>query len=348
MNNIYKSTSVSEELAARLRAMPKTEIHVHLEGAVDAETIYMMAQRNKRALPVSSLEAWKKFYEFGDFDHFIEVYILAASCLQTPEDYIAMTENFLERQAAQNIKYSEAYFSPTLHLANKTAMRDILLALKQGAESGQKKTGSSVRFIADISRESSHEKYKVLAFALEGMEMGHFIGLGVGGPERGNPPENYADVFEVARNAGLRVVAHAGEADGPQSIWGALQYLKAERIGHGTRIFEDETVAQYVTETQVPMEVSPNSNYCLKIIKPDEPHPIRRMYDEGMYVTLNSDDPPMFSTDLNNEYLTLAAQGFTWDELWKINRNSLNATFLSESEKEELRKEWDQFLQDHS
>ncbi len=344
MNNIFKSIAVPEPLVAWLKAMPKAEIHVHLEGAVDAETVYAMARRNNIPLPVDSLEDWKAFYEFRDFDHFIEVYLIAASCMQTPEDFVIITENFLEKQAAQNIKYSEAYFSPTIHRRAKATTSEILLALKQGAESGYAKTGSRVKFIADISRESSEEKEAVLDFALEGMEMGHIIGLGVGGPEVGNPPEKYADVFQKARAAGLRVVAHAGEGDGPQSIWGALHHLQAERIGHGTRIFEDETVAREVIDAQVPIEVSPNSNYCLKIIRMTEPHPIRRMYNESMYVTLNSDDPPMFSTDLNNEYVTLAAQGFTQDELWQINLNTLNATFLPESEKSQLRKHWDEFF----
>jgi adenosine deaminase len=323
--------------------MPKVEIHVHLEGAVDPETSYEMAVKNKVDLPVKSLDEWKEFYEFRDFNHFIEVYILAAKSMQTPEDYVTITEHFLKKQSEQHIRYSEAYFSPTLHRDKKISNNEILNALAEGARLGEQKYKSSVKFIADISRESSEDQFNVLDFAIRGMEKGIFIGFGVGGPEQNNPPEKYIESFSKARDAGLHVVAHAGEGEGPQSIRGAIKHLKAERIGHGTRMFEDETLIPYLRELQIPIEVSPNSNYCLKIIKTDEPHPVRRMVDEGLFVTLNSDDPPMFSTSLNNEYLTLACQGFTWDELWKLNLKTLDASFLPDKDKSNFKNEWNLF-----
>jgi adenosine deaminase len=344
MKKLYQSTEVPTSLEKHLKAMPKVEIHIHLEGATDAETIFEMSRRNKIPLPVDSLEEWKAYYEFRDFAHFIEVYIAASRCMLTPDDYVAMVESFLMRQAGQNIKYSEAYFSPSLHLGRKLTKREVYDALEAGVKSGSKKYGSTVRFIADISREVSHLQDKVLKFALDGRERdGLFIGLGVGGPEVGHPPEDFTETYAKARDAKLHVTAHAGEGDGAKSIWGALEALKIERIGHGTRCFEDSKLISHLQKTQTPLEVSPNSNYCLGIVKPTEPHPVRRMTDEGLYVTLNSDDPPMFSTDLNNEYLTLARQGFSWDELWQINLNTLNASFLPDSEKDAYRKTWQAF-----
>lgn len=340
----YTSTQVSPTLATQLRAMPKVEIHVHLEGATDAETLYRMAVRNQVALPVASLEEWKSCYQFRDFTHFIEIYRTASRCMQTPEDFAEIAEQFLKNQSQQNIRYSEAYFSPALHYG-KLTNDELLNALAVGAATGEAKYGSRVKFIVDLSRGISHLQTHVLELALQGQEKGIVIGLGIGGPETGNPPENYAETFAEARSQGLRVVAHAGETEGPQSIWGALNSLQAERIGHGVRCLEDAVLVEALRQMQTPLEVSPQSNYCLGIVQRDQPHPIRQMLDVGLYCTLNSDDPPMFSTNLNNEYLTLAAQGFSWEELWQLNLNTLEATFLDEAEKKAYRAEWQAFLQ---
>ncbi|ARV62061.1 adenosine deaminase [Nostocales cyanobacterium HT-58-2] len=338
------SGQVAQTLIDRLQAMPKVEIHVHLEGAIDAETVYQMAQRNNFSLPAASLEEWKLFYKFRDFNHFIEVYGIASQCMQTAEDFAWMTEKFLQNQSEQNIRYSEAYFSPTLH-SGKLTDEEILDALTLGAVTGEAKYGSRVKFIVDISRQYPHLQTKVLEFALQGQEKGIVIGLGIGGPEVDYPPENYTETFAQARMQGLRVVAHAGETEGPSSIWGAITSLQAERIGHGVRCLEDASLVAKLRQRQTPLEVSPQSNYCLGVVKPNEPHPIRQMIDAGLFCTLNSDDPPMFNTNLNNEYLTLANQGFSWEQLWQLNLNTLEATFLPEAEKEVYRTQWQAFLQ---
>jgi adenosine deaminase len=340
----HTSTQVSPALATQLQAMPKVEIHVHLEGATDAETTYCMAQRNQVTLPVTSLQEWKSCYQFRDFAHFIEIYHTASRCMQTPEDFALMVDQFLKNQSQQNIRYSEAYFSPALHYG-KLTNEEILNALVVGAATGEAKYGSRVKFIIDLSRQFPHQQNHVLDFALQGQEKGVVIGFGIGGPEIGYPPESYAETFAQARSQGLRVVAHAGETEGSQSIWGAINSLQAERIGHGVRCLEDAELVEALCQMQTPLEISPQSNYCLGIVPLDQSHPIRQMLDAGLYCTLNSDDPPMFSTNLNNEYLTLAAQGFSWAELWQLNLNTLEATFLSEIEKNAYRAEWQAFLQ---
>lgn len=338
---VYNSHTVSPEMEARIRAMPKVEIHIHLEGATDAETVYAMAQRNGVALPAPTLDAWKAFYEFRDFNHFIEIYLAAAACMKTAQDYQAMVESFLCRQAAQNIRYSEAYFSPSLHFG-KLSNSEMIAALATGARNGEAQHGSRVRFISDIARESPHLQGQVLDFTLQARDEagGLFIGLGVGGPEVGHPPEDFTETFAEARRQGLRVVAHAGETEGAQSVKGALHALKAERIGHGVRSLEDSTVVAELRERKTPVEVSPQSNYCLGVARRDQPHPIRRMIDAGLNCCVNSDDPPMFSTDLNNDYLTLAAQGFAFEELWQLNMNGLAASFLDASQKQALREDY--------
>jgi adenosine deaminase len=336
------SKPVDPELASRLQAMPKVEIHVHLEGATTAETIYQMAQRNQVDLPVVSAEAWRSFYQFRNFEHFIEVYITALGCMRTPEDYAWMVEQFLKQQAEQNIRYSEVYISDSRH-TRAIPDDELLDAIAAGIATGESKYGFRLKLIADISREVPDSQRRVLEFALKGKERGLFIGIGLGGQEVGYPPELFTETYAEARRQGLHVLAHAGEAAGAASIWGAIEQLQVERIGHGIRCLEDLALVEVLRQQQIPLEVSPQSNYRLGFVPVNQPHPIRQMVDAGLCCTLNSDDPAMFSTSLTMEYLTLAAQGFSWEELWQLNLNALEATFLSEAEKEVYRVEWRSF-----
>ncbi|HML24254.1 MAG TPA: adenosine deaminase [Aggregatilinea sp.] len=339
MNDLYAPYELSDALAQRLQAMPKVEIHVHLEGATDADTVWGMAKRNGVALPAASLDEWRAFYEFRDFDHFIQVYMSAAACMQTVDDFIAMTESFIQRQAQQNVRYCEVFLSASL-LLDKIPEDELIDAFIEGARSGEEKYGTRVAFIPDIGRNLPDTRFRVLDFVLKGQDRGAFIGLGLGGAEVGFPPEMFTDVYDEAARHGLHLVAHAGETEGPASIWGALRSLHAERIGHGVRALDDDTLVDYLRETQIPLEVSPKSNYRLKVVPTDQPHPIRELVDRGVYVTVNSDDPPMFSTRLNDEYLLLAQQGFSWGELWQLNLNGLEATFLNDADKAAYRAEW--------
>jgi adenosine deaminase len=223
---------------------------------------------------------------------------------------------------------------------------ELLDALAAGSAAGEARFGSRVRFIADIARHLPHTQARVLEFALRGRERGLFLGLGLGGKEVGHPPEDFADTYAEARRQGLRVVAHAGETAGPASVRGAIESLKAERIGHGAGALEDPALVEYLRVSQTPLEVCPQSNYCLGVVARGKPHPIRQLFDAGIRCTLNSDDPPMFSTDLSREYRTLADQGFCWEELWRLNCNTLEASFLSEAEQASYRDTWQAFARD--
>lgn len=346
MKAIFASHQPAPGLAARLRAMPKVELHVHLE-AMAAATVWELARRNHLALPARTLAEWEAFYEFQDFAHFIQVWGLATSSLRTAADYTWLVEQFLRQQAAQNIRYSEVFFSPQLHLGRQLAAPQLLDALAQGAQAGQAATGSRVRFLVDLdrSRGADASAEAALQFAVAGRARGGlFVGFSIGGPEQGYPPEPFADLFARARAAGLRTVAHAGETAGPASVWGALRSLRAERIGHGIRALDDPALLAELRQTQVPLDVSPTSNYCLKVVPADQPHPIRQLLAAGLRVTLNSDDPPMFATTLTAEYQLLARQGFSWPELWQLNLNAVEASLLPEADKNVLRQQFAQFL----
>lgn len=315
--------------------LPKVELHVHIEGATLPETYYELAQKNNIKLPAKSLNEWKSFFEFKDFPHFIQVYSNAVKALKKPEDYSYLIEQFYAFQARQNIVYSEAYLSATF-LVEAFKNDEILEAISLGVKNGEKKYNTKVNLIPDIARHIPDSQEKVLDLIIDGYKQGLFIGIGLGGLEKGFPPNLFIETYKKAKKAGLKLVAHAGEADGPESIWGAIKDLEVDRIGHGVRCIEDEKLLDYLKQSQIPVEVSPTSNYHLGIINKGDNHPIRKMVDAGVYCTINSDDPAMFSTTLSQEYELLYAQGFSKTELLTLNENGINASFLTSVEKKKL------------
>jgi len=337
-----EQATVQTELDRRLAAMPKAEIHVHLEGATAPDASYAIARRNKVDLPVASLDEWRRYFDFRDFPHFIDVYRNTTDTIRTTDDLALMVAQFYVDQARQNIRYSECFISMSLHLRRLSAA-EILDALAQGIERGQTVSSARVAFIADISREDPHTQGAVLDLALWGQRRGLIIGLGLGGLEKEFPPHLFRDTYARAREAGLHVVAHAGEAAGWESIREAVGELHAERIGHGIRVVDSPEYASVMRERGIPFEVCPVSNYAVGATPLDRPHPIRQMVDLGVRCTLNSDDPAMFSTTLAAQYAVLAEQGFSWEELWKLNIETLDSTFLSAAEKADYRREWEDF-----
>ena len=330
------------ELERRFAAMPKAEIHVHLEGATAPDASYAIARRNQVELPVTSLEEWRRYFEFRDFPHFIDVYRKTVDTIRTGDDLALMVAQFYLDQGRQNIRYSECFISMSLHL-RRLGAGEILDALAQGIERGQTVSSARVAFIADISREDPDTQSAVLDLAIRGQRRGLIIGLGLGGLETGFPPRLFRETYARAADAGLHVVAHAGEAAGWESIKEAVDELAVVRIGHGIRVVDNPAFAAEMVAKDVAFEVCPVSNYAIGSTPRDLPHPIRQMVDLGLRCTLNSDDPAMFSTDLAAQYGVLAQQGFTWSELWKLSMATLDATFLSAAEKAAYRKEWEEF-----
>ncbi len=329
-------------LEQRFELMPKAEIHVHLEGATDAETSFLIARRNDAPLPVATLEEWRSYFAFRDFPHFINVYRATTDTIRTEDDLALMIAQFYVSQARQNIRYTECFMSMSLHLRRLPASA-ILDALAQGMERGMTATDARVAFIADISREDVGTQQAVLELALRGQKRGLIIGLGLGGLEADFPPRLFGETYKAAEAAGLHVVAHAGEVVGHESIREAVDELNVVRIGHGIRVAESPAFMAEMRERGIVFEVCPVSNYALGATPKDAPHPIRAMVDAGLRCTLNSDDPSMFSTTLSAQYAVLAGQGFSWDELWALNCATLDATFMPEEQKAVYRREWEAF-----
>lgn len=323
--------------------MPKVELHVHLQGATQPETFLALAQRNQIELPANTLEEIRQWYTFRDFDHFLGVYMAISDCIRTIDDIELITREFLKNQAAQNIKWSEVTYTAWLH--RHIPWRKQLAAINRARVWAQAELGVDLGLIIDIPRIiTAEEGLENADWAIDGFGNG-VIAFGLGGPEVGNPASRYKAAFNRARAAGVPCILHAGETVGPESIWDAIETANTVRIGHGVRCVEDPKLVAYLRERQIPLEVSPTSNVCLKVYPSIAEHSLPQLLAEGLYVTLNSDDPPMFNTNLTNEWL-VCTEAYGWDitMIKQLSLNAIRASLLPAERKAELEGELAQVI----
>jgi len=326
-----------------ITAMPKIELHVHLEGSIRPETLLALARRHNVPLPAADVDGLRRWYNFRDFDHFIEIYMTFAKCLRDPEDIELIAREFFSGQAAQNVRYSEVTYTPYSQFkATGIPFDEQLDALNRARSWAERELNVSAGWVFDISRNTLPEEGEIVAgWAMSAKDKG-CVALGLGGPEVGYPPEEFTKAFEIALEAGLPSVPHAGETEGPASIWGSLKALRAVRIGHGVRCLEDPALVEYLRENQVPLEVCPTSNICLKVFPDYASHPLPRLIAEGLVVTLNTDDPPLFNTTLVGEYQKAAVTfGLAAMQLENLTFTALNVSLMPESAKAKLREEFE-------
>ena len=318
--------------------MPKVELHVHLEGSVRPETLLKLAKRHHIALPADNVEGLRKWYTFRDFNHFIEIYMTISTCLRTAEDIELIAREFLIGQAEQNIVYSEVTFTPfNQYSNNRLGFHEQMDAVNRARAWAEKELGVCMGIIMDIPRIVTPEDGLIIAdWGIERYGDG-LIALGLGGPEIDHPPEKFQAAFERVLAAGLPCILHAGETVGPPSIWSAIYVAETKRIGHGVRAIEDPQLVEYLRKMQIPLEVCPTSNICLKVYPTLEKHVLPRMMEAGLYITINSDDPPMFNTTLTNEYL-VCQRTFGWDinTIEHLLLNSVDVTLLPEQTRLEM------------
>ncbi|HNS50111.1 MAG TPA: adenosine deaminase [Anaerolineae bacterium] len=329
------------DLRSQICRMPKVELHVHLEGSIRPATLLALAARNNVTPPATDLEGLRRFYRFTDFPHFIRVYLTISRCLRTADDFDLIAYEFGADMHRQAIRYAEVTFTPFTNVSNtRLPFDEILAGLNAGRARARADFGVEFAWVLDISRDVPESRHQVAEWAIAGMDRG-VVAFGLGGSEKPFPPDGYGDAFAVARAAGLHSVPHAGEVAGPESVWGALRALGAERLGHGVRSIEDDTLLAHLRERQIPLEVCPTSNLCLGVYPSYEAHPLRHLWDGGLFVTVNSDDPPMFETDLVSEYQALADHmGFTLAELEQLSLNALQASFLPPGRKASMEREF--------
>ncbi len=320
-----------------LRKMPKVELHVHLEGTFRPATLLSLARKNGVPLPADDEAGLERWFRFRDFDHFVEIYVTCSRCLKDPADFHRLALDFLAEQAVQNVLYSEVHFTISTHLWNGLDGEGIRQALDEAAAEALRRHGIRMRLIPDIVRNMETERADAtLRWAVDGKNDG-VVAIGLAGIELGYSNEPFRAHFATAKQEGLHCVAHAGETGGPDSIRSVLEVCGAERIGHGIRAIDDPALLQRLVEDRIPLEVCPSSNVALGVVRSLEEHPVKRLLEAGIVVTINSDDPPLFGTDLTSEYLKLhRAFGYSRRQLAQLSMNGLRHAFLPTQEKAAL------------
>jgi len=281
---------------------PKIELHVHLEGTVRAETLLQIARRNDYTLPADSVEGLASLYEYRDFEQFIEVWILTTNALQTAEDFRQVVVDYAAEAAAHGAVYIEAIFSPAERVVRGVGWDEIFSGYCDGAQEAEELNGVTVRLTPDIYRGASGEAAEQVVRQSSAYRERGVVGVGLGGLEAQFPPEPYAPVFALAKSEGLGSVPHAGEVVGPESIRGALDALKADRIRHGIRAVEDPELVAELAERQVVLDVSPVSNVRTGAVASLAEHPLPALVGAGVLCSISTDDPAMFDTDLTRDY----------------------------------------------
>ncbi len=310
-----------KDLIARL---PKAELHLHLEGTISAETLWAMAQANHVALPVGSLAELRRLYDFESFDKFIELWLAMCACLRTEADYERMVDGFVSECARQNIRYAELHFTPYNHEKLGIGARRSLEVVTRRLEAAEAAGGPVARLITDIPSEAANESGPFTAALLEDLANPIVVAIGLGGPEASFPRAQFAPWFQRAREAGYAAVAHAGETAGAEHVRQAVVDLKVRRVQHGVRAVEDPAVLQLLAERGICCDVALTSNECLKVVSSVGVHPLRTMLAAGVPVTLSTDDPPFFGTDLLREWQRGHEElGLNAAELWDLNLNGL-------------------------
>ena len=323
--------------------VPKVELHLHLEGAIPQEALWQLMQKYGGDPAVPNLEALQRKFQYRDFPHFIETWVWKNQFLREYDDFTLIAEAVAKNLARQNVKYAEMFYTPSDFFRHDLEVQRLTAAIRSGL--GRVKQ-IEIGLILDFCRDRGPENADRNLDAVKEVKQLGVIGVGIGGSEQNYPPEPFAGVYEKARQLGFHTGAHAGEAAGPESIWGAIRSLKVERIGHGTRAIEDETLVRYLAEKQIPLECCPLSNVRTGVVKSIEAHPVKKFFDAGLLVTVNTDDPAMFGNSLAQEYQRLEERlGFSQDEVRKVILNGVKAAWLSNDRKKLLT---DTFVKDEN
>jgi adenine deaminase len=323
-----------QDLPTLLRAMPKAELHLHIEGSLEPELIFRLAARNGVALPYASVDALRAAYAFSDLQSFLDIYYAGASVLLKEEDFFEMAWAYFERAAADNVVHAELFFDPQTHTERGVPMAAVVRGLHHACRRAHAELGISSQLIMCFLRHLSEEAaFATLEEALPYRE--HFIGVGLDSSERGHPPEKFARVFARCRELGFKLVAHAGEEGPPAYIESALDVLHVQRIDHGVRCLEAPALVARLARERVPLTVCPLSNIKLCVFKTLAQHNLPQLLDAGLCATVNSDDPAYFGGYVNDNFVqTFAAlPQLTAAHARQLALNSFEASFAPESDK---------------
>ena len=301
-------------------------------------TLLALARRNRVDLPADDVAGLREWFRFRDFDHFVEIYVACSAALKHPEDFQRLLADFAVDQARENVRYCEVHFTIGTHWLNSLPVDEILDAMTESIAAAEREQGVRIRMIPDIVRDVGRETADpTLEWATEGKERGIAVALGLTGREAIWPSEPFAEHFAEAARHGLHCTAHAGEHAGARSVHSVLDACRAERIGHGVRAIEDEALIERLRRERTPLEVCPTSNLCLGLAPDLAHHPFDRLRRAGLELSVNTDDPALFDTDLSSEYLKLAATfGYTAEDLAGFALAAVRQSFLPPAEKSDL------------
>ena len=324
-------TVAPDRLPALLRAMPKAELHMHIEGSLEPELIFALAQRNHVPISYPSVEALRAAYVFGNLQDFLDVYHTGTTVLRTEQDFYDMALAYLTRAHADNVVHAEIFFDTQTHTGHGLDAALVVNGLHRACVDAQAQLGISAALIMCFLRHLSEaEAFEALEQVLPLRDK--ILGIGLASSEMGHPPEKFARVFARCRGLGFRLVAHAGEEGPPAYIWSALDELRVERIDHGVQATRDATLMQRLVREKIPLTVCPLSNLKLRVFPTLAEHNLGRLLDAGIVATVNSDDPAYFGGYINENFTqSFAALGMDAQQAWQLATNSLDASFLDNS-----------------
>ena len=342
-------SSSTDMIAQLIIEIPKVELHLHLEGAIPLETLFNLIQRKGKEPSIKNLDDLRKNLTYTDFTHFGEVWIWKNTFITEEKDFEEIAYQVLRDLHRQNVRYVEAFYSPGDYWRQGLSAQGITEYLIKGKERASHDFGIKSELIVDLVRNDGPEIGVQRLEELTPYLGKGLIGIGLGGSEREFPAGPYADVYKEAKKRGFRLTAHAGETAGANSIWAAVENLYVERIGHATRANEDPKLISLLQERQIPLEMCVTSNVKRRVCKSVKDHPIKGYLEQGLMVTVNSDDPTMFNTSITQEYLALVQElAFSLSDLKRLTMNSIEASFMPDSDKElmksQFEREWKQLL----
>ncbi len=330
-----------------IEAMPKIELHLHIEGSLEPELMFELARRNNIAIPFASVEDVRNAYNFTNLQSFLDIYYQGMNVLRTEQDFYDLTMAYLNRVKADNVVHTEIFFDPQGHTERGVAFETALTGIARALDDGESKLGITSRLIMCFLRHLSEES----AFTTLGQALPYkdrIVGVGLDSSEVGHPPAKFERVFRAARQHGFLLVAHAGEEGPPDYVWQALDLLQVDRIDHGNRSLEDEKLTRRLAETGMALTVCPLSNLKLCNVKDMREHPIGRMLDQGIKATVNSDDPSYFGGYMTDNYKAVTdALSLTEADVLTLALNAIDASFLDGQGKATLKKQLEDFTLEH-
>lgn len=321
-------------LESIVQGIPKTELHLHIEGSFEPELMFEIAKRNSIALDYDSVESLKKAYKFNNLQEFLDIYYMGAQVLLHEQDFFDLTWAYLTKVHSQNVVHVEVFFDPQTHTDRGVAFDVVITGIRSALEKAKNELNISYKLILSYLRHLSEESaFETLESALPFKEW--IDGVGLDSSELGNPPSKFANVFEASAKEGFKLVAHAGEEGPADYIWEALDILKIDRIDHGNRCLDDAVLTQRIIDQKIALTLCPLSNLELKVVQKLEDHNLVTMLDKGILATINSDDPAYFGGYMNENYIeTAKALHLNNDQLKQLAVNGFKASWLTEEEKE--------------